>query len=166
MNEVQEDRWRRRQATRYLSEHPSEWPRLFGIKLLVLWSPAIMPTDLPPHARDAGGAVLLYETPAFRAARTLHLIYFGPLMGFAAIGLFWARRDRAPVGLLLTVPLVITVVYVAFHPSTRYRSPADPFLFILAAYALTRLWQRAPWARSGLSAHPPDKPRVAEIQRP
>ena len=153
MSEVQVDRWRWRQATRYLWDHPTEWPRLFGIKLLVLWSPAIMPTDVPPHARDAGRAVLQYGTPAFQAARALHLVYFGPLMGFAAIGLFWAWRDRAQVGLLLTAPLVITVFYVAFHPSTRYRSPADPFVFILAAYALTRLWRRL-------------KPRAADIQRP
>jgi 4-amino-4-deoxy-L-arabinose transferase-like glycosyltransferase len=153
MSEVQEDRWRRDQAIRYLRGHPSQWPRLFGIKFLVLWSPAIMPTGLPPHAREAGGAVLLYETPAFQAARTLHLAYFGPLLAFAAIGLFWAWRDRAPVGLLLTVPLIITVFYVAFHPSTRYRSPADPFVFILAAYALNRPWRRL-------------KPRVAEVQRP
>jgi hypothetical protein len=32
-------------------------------------------------------------------------------------------------------------VYVLFHPSTRYRSPADPFLFIFSAYAATRLWE-------------------------
>lgn len=153
MSEVQEDRWRWRQAARYLWEHPSEWPRLFGTKLLVLWSPAIMPTDLPPHARDTDGAVLLYGTPAFLAARKLHLVYFGPLLALGAVGLFWAWRDRAPVGLLLTVPLVITVFYVAFHPSTRYRSPADPIVFILAAYALTRLWRRL-------------KPRIAEVQRP
>jgi len=77
MNEVQEDRWRRRQATRYLSEHPSEWPRLFGDQAPGLVEPGDHADGSAAHARDAGGAVLLYETPAFRAARTLHLITSG-----------------------------------------------------------------------------------------
>jgi len=142
LSEVEEDHWHRNEAIRYLKEHPLAWPRLFAIKLWVLWSPAIMPTDLPPHAREEGGAVLLYNTPLFRVARVVHLAYFGPLLVLGFIGLFRAWRDRIPVGPLLAIPIVVTVFYVAFHPSTRYRSPADPFVFILAAYAICRLWRQ------------------------
>lgn len=144
MSEVEKDRWHRNQAVRYLAEHPGAWPRLFAVKLRVLWSPAIMPTDLPPHARDEGGAVLLYGTPEFRAARLLHLVYFGPLMVLGLIGLIWSWRDRIPAGPIIVIPIIVTIFYVAFHPSTRYRSPADPFVFILAAYAVTKLWRLAP----------------------
>ncbi len=142
LSEVEEDHWHRNEAIRYLKEHPFAWPRLFAIKLWVLWSPTIMPTDIPPHAREEGGAVLLYNTPLFRVARVVHLAYFGPLLVFGLMGLIWAWRDGIAVGPILAAPIVVTVFYVAFHPSTRYRSPADPFVFILAAYALCRLWRR------------------------
>ncbi len=142
LNEVEEDHWHRNEAIRYLKENPRSWPRLFATKFSVLWNPAIMPTDLPPDVKAAGGAVLLYDSPAFRAARFVHLVYFGPLLVFGLIGMVWAWRDRLPIGPLVAVLVVITVFYVAFHPSTRYRSPADPFLFILAAYALSKLGRR------------------------
>jgi hypothetical protein len=142
LSEVEEDHWHRNEALRYLKDNPRAWPRLFGIKFLALWSPAIMPTGLPPHAKAEGGAVLQYGSPAFRAARVLHLIYFGPLLVLGLVGLVRAWRDRLAIGPVVAVPIVITVFYVVFHPSTRYRSPADPFLFILAAYALSKLWPR------------------------
>ena len=142
LSEVEEDHWHRNEAIRYLKENPRSWPRLFATKFSVLWNPAIMPADLPPDVKADGGAVLLYNSPAFRAARVLHLVYFSPLLVLGLIGLVWGGRDRAPIGPLVAVLVVITVFYVVFHPSTRYRSPADPFLFILAAYALSKLWRR------------------------
>jgi len=36
----------------------------------------------------------------------------------------------------------MTIMYVAFHPSTRYRSPSDPLLFVMSAAALVLLWGR------------------------
>ena len=48
LTEVESDRWHRQQALDYLRENPGDWPRLFWTKLWVLWSPAIMPYDLPP----------------------------------------------------------------------------------------------------------------------
>jgi 4-amino-4-deoxy-L-arabinose transferase-like glycosyltransferase len=143
LSEVDEDRWHRNEAIRYLWDHPRSWPRLLATKFSVLWNPAIRPSGLPPDVKAVGGAVLLYETPAFRAARIVNLIYFGPLLVFGLIGLVWGRRDRLPIGPLVAVPLVITLFYMVFHPSTRYRSPADPFLFVLAAYGLSRIWERS-----------------------
>jgi 4-amino-4-deoxy-L-arabinose transferase-like glycosyltransferase len=142
LSETGADRWHREQALAYLREHPGEWPRLFWTKLWVLWSPAIMPYDLPPDPYLVDDAVLQFHTPAFEAARVLHALYFTPLLilGFAGLILGW--RDRLEIAPLVAVLVAITVAYLIFHPSTRYRSPADPFLFILAAYSVTRLWTR------------------------
>jgi 4-amino-4-deoxy-L-arabinose transferase-like glycosyltransferase len=143
LNEVGEDRWHTRQAIDFLWNHPAEWPRLFGIKFLVLWSPAIMPSGLPPVIPAEESAVSLYQTAPFQIARILHLLYFGPLLALGLAGLVWVWRDRLLIGPLVIVLAVFTLFYVVFHPSTRYRSPADPFLFILSAYALLQLWDRA-----------------------
>jgi hypothetical protein len=142
LTEVGEARWHTRQAIEYLLGNVGEWPRLFGTKLVVLWSPVLMPTSTPPDIPPGESLVLRYETPLFQAARTVHWMYFGPLLVLAVAGLIWAWRAKLPVGPLISVFVVITIVYVIFHPSTRYRSPADPFVFILSAYAVTRLWQR------------------------
>jgi 4-amino-4-deoxy-L-arabinose transferase-like glycosyltransferase len=142
-SEVEADRWYRAQALDYLREHPGEWPRLLGTKLFVLWNPRIMPYGVPPDARLDDDEVLEYNTRAFQAARIVHLLTFGPLLVLGVIGLGLAWRNRLPVGPLVAVFAVITAAYLVFHPSTRYRAPADPFLFILSAYALARLWGRA-----------------------
>ncbi|MCD4686363.1 MAG: glycosyl transferase, partial [Anaerolineae bacterium] len=56
------------------------------------------------------------------------------------VGMVTAWRSKLEIGPLLAVCVMITIAYVVFHPSTRYRAPADPFVFILAAVAWVRLW--------------------------
>ncbi len=140
LSETETDRWHREQAINYLRDNPGAWPRLFGTKFWVLWSPVIMPYDLPPDPYLVDDAVLQYNSTAFQVARVVHVITFLPLLilGIVGIGLGW--RDRRTIGPLLAVIIAITMTYVIFHPSTRYRSPADPFVFVLAAYTLTRIW--------------------------
>lgn len=36
----------------------------------------------------------------------------------------------------------MTLVYIVFHPSTRYRAPTDPLLFRFSAYTLIWLVTR------------------------
>ena len=153
LNESELDDWHREQALNYLADHPGAWLDLFGTKLAVLWSPAIMPHSVPPNASLQNDTVLQYNSTAFQAARIVHLLYFTPLLILGVIGLALALRDHRPIGLLVTVFLVVTANYVLFHPSTRYRAPADPFLFLLTAYALVQI---APglWMRIQPGAHP------------
>jgi 4-amino-4-deoxy-L-arabinose transferase-like glycosyltransferase len=141
LSELAEAAWHRDQALSYLRDHPGEWPRLFGVKFLVLWSPELMPREVPPDAYLVDDAVFQYETPAFQAARIVHVLYFTPLLILGLIGMWRTVRDKRPVAPILAVLLAITLTYVVFHPSTRYRVPADPFLFVLAAYAAHELWQ-------------------------
>ncbi len=142
-SETEAEAWHREQALTYLRDNPGDWPRLFWTKFWVLWSPVIMPYELPPDPYLVDDAVLQFESPEFQAARVVHVLYFAPVLLLGIVGLFTGWRNRATeIGPLVAVFAAITITYVVFHPSTRYRSPADPFVFILAALAITRLWPR------------------------
>ncbi len=140
LSEVEAERFHRQQAITYLREHPGDWPRLFWTKFWVLWSPMIMPYDLPPDPYLVDDAVLQFNSRSFQAARVIHVLYFAPLLALGIVGLVLSGRDKRLIGPLVAVLIAVTVTYLIFHPSTRYRSPADPFVFVLAAYAVTRLW--------------------------
>jgi hypothetical protein len=60
------------------------------------------------------------------------------LLGLAG-GLLALRRWRE-TALLWFAQISMTLVYLAFHPSTRYRVPTDPLWFLFSAYALVMLW--------------------------
>lgn len=157
LSEPEADRWHRQQATSYLRDHPRAWPRLFWTKLWVLWSPLLMPYDLPPDPYLVDNAVLQYHTRAFQAARVIHALYWGALLALGAVGLVLGWRARLAITPLVSVMLAITVTYLVFHPSTRYRAPADPFVFVLAAYAVVRVWAwtaRRPSGEQSPAAHP------------
>jgi 4-amino-4-deoxy-L-arabinose transferase-like glycosyltransferase len=147
LSELAEAAWHRQQALAYLQENASTVPALFFGKFVTLWHPKLLPTTIPPTARLDDKAVLQYETPVFRAARVVHLLYFGPLLILGSLGivLAWRKVGLAQIAPLLAVLLAISITYVIYHPSTRYRAPADPFFFIFAGYALVRLsqWWRA-----------------------
>lgn len=153
-------------AFRFLRENPELVPELLWVKFLVHWSIDIAPRLNPvegevprldyhgnviPDSDDEGNLTLgelppgdpvaAYSTPLFdQIGRTVHRLYWGGLflLGLAGIGLsvrYW--RD---VSLLWFIQISMTVVYVVFHPSTRYRVPTDPFLFLFSAYALVWAW--------------------------
>ena len=140
LSEIEESRWHTQQAFDYLQHNFDKWPRLFGTKLLVLWSPVLRPTGVPPDIPPEEALATGYHSPIFQPARVVHSLYFGSLLVLALPGIVLALHSKLQIGPLVSVFIVITVAYVIFHPSTRYRSPADPFVFILSAYALVQLW--------------------------
>lgn len=145
LSETEQSAWYRDRAFAYLRDHIGDLPRLLGVKLLTLWSPELLPRSVPPTANLDNAAVLQYEQPLFQVARLLHLIYFAPLLVLGLVGLLRAARERQLTGKyapLLMVLTGISLAYLIYHPSTRYRAPADPFLFILSACALLWLWER------------------------
>ncbi|NDJ77603.1 MAG: glycosyltransferase family 39 protein [Chloroflexi bacterium] len=153
LDEVEAGRWHQERAGEYLREHPGEWPRLVAVKLWVLWNPQIMPHDVPPNAELVGGdedPVLQYNSSTFQLARVVHVLYFAPLLALGIAGWVTAWREGRLIGPLLAVMLAITLTYVVFHPSTRYRSPADPFVFVLSAHAGIWLLKQgyARWTRN------------------
>jgi 4-amino-4-deoxy-L-arabinose transferase-like glycosyltransferase len=142
LSEVDESAWFRNYALDYLRNNPGEWPRLFTAKFISLWNPELRPRAAPPDAQQTGLDVYQYETPIFQLARVLHVIYFTPLLILGVIGFWLCWRDKRPILPIISILISITIAYLIYHPSTRYRSPADPFLFVLSAYSVEWIRQQ------------------------
>ncbi|MCY3780153.1 MAG: glycosyltransferase family 39 protein [Chloroflexi bacterium] len=151
----------------YLRDHPERIPELLWVKLQVYWNPQVTPLkNLRQGERlaiDENGDVLIITgegshigVTAANAAyqddslfntvgRQVHIVYFGALWLLAIAGLWLSRRGWRALSLLVFVQVSQTLMYLLFHPSTRYRSPTDPLLFVFSAYAL--LWLLRWWRR-------------------
>ena len=152
---------------RYLRENPEAVPDLMLVKLLVYWNPQVTPLrNLRLGERlsvDESGAVVIITgegshlgVTAANAAyqddtlfniigRKLHIAYFGGLWLLAIAGAWLSRKERRLLSLLYFVQISQTLVYLLFHPSTRYRSPTDPLLFVFSAVAV--MWLAHRWRR-------------------
>ena len=150
---------------RYLRENPGAIPELLLIKLGVYWNPQVTPLrnlrQGEKLAVDDKGEVVIISgegsqigVTAANAAyqddglfnvigRGAHVVYFGSLLLLALAGIWLSRREWRMLSLLLFAQLSQTLMYLLFHPSTRYRSPTDPLLFVFSAYAL--LWVVGWW---------------------
>ncbi len=153
------------QAWAWLADNPAAIPELLWVKFQTHWSIDVFPRQNPaPGERpiidqvrettDAAGALQLeglaagdpvsvYNAPLFDViGRWLHRLYFGMLFALALAGMVLARRGWRDVALLVFVQLSMTFMYMLFHPSTRYRTPSDPLLFVFAAWTLVWGYQR------------------------
>lgn len=158
---------------RYLRENPAAIPELLLTKLQVYWNPHVTPLrnlrQGEKLALDEGGEIVIVTgegsqigVTAANAAyedeglfnvvgRGVHVVYFGGLLLLAVAGVWLSRREWRVASLLLFVQLSQTLMYVLFHPSTRYRSPTDPLLFVFSAYAV--VWVAGRWR--GRRSNPP-----------
>ena len=82
------------------------------------------------------------DSSLFQLMRQVHLVTFGGLWLLAVAGAWLSRRDWRDLCLLYFVQISQTAVYLLFHPSTRYRSPTDPLLFVFSAVAVVWLLDR------------------------
>lgn len=163
---VEADRERAALVLAFWRDNPDLLPELFWTKFLVHWSidiaPRYNPTagelprldyqgDAEVSSSDSGDLVLgglppgdpvdAYSSPLFdQIGRALHRVYFGGLLALAGIGFLLSLRAWRDVSLLWFVQIAMTLTYVLFHPSTRYRVPSDPLLFALSALALVIVW--------------------------
>lgn len=151
----------------YLRENPADALDLMLAKLLVYWNPQVTPLrNLRLGEKlsvDESGAVVIITgegshlgVSAANAAyqedtlfnvigRNLHIVYFGGLWLLAAAGAWLSRKQWRLLSLLYFVQISQTLVYLLFHPSTRYRSPTDPLLFVFSAVAV--VWVLDKWRR-------------------
>lgn len=152
-------------ALDYLRAHPEQIPDLLWVKFLVHWSidvaPRLNPTEgkVPPLNYDGsmvqegsngdinlsglppGDPVAQYSLPLFdQIGRTIHIFYWGGLLLLGIVGIVLTRREWRNVSLLWFVQISMTFIYLFFHPSTRYRVPSDPLLFLFSAYTMVWLW--------------------------
>lgn len=149
----------------YLRDNPAKIPELLWVKFLVHWSIDVAPRFNPTAGQrlqlNADGTVTpvasangnltygsqdpvnLYSDSLFsQLGRAVHLLYYGTLFFLALVGVALSWRRWRDMALLWFVQISMTVVYVVFHPSTRYRVPSDPLLFVFSAYVLVWLWHR------------------------
>ena len=148
----------------YLRENPGKIPELLLVKFQVYWNAQVTPLkNLREGERltvsDSGAVAILTGegshigvTPANAAyqddslfnviGRRVHIIYFGGLWLLAIAGAWLSRREWRALSLLFFVQISQTAMYLLFHPSTRYRSPTDPLLFVFSAYALVWVVER------------------------
>jgi 4-amino-4-deoxy-L-arabinose transferase-like glycosyltransferase len=156
----EQDALRFQKAIEYLTQNRQDIPLLIWSKLLVHWNPQITPLYNPqPNEQwelQEGKLVIInaersitgvtsanisYNTGLLDTlGRPVHLLYFGVLLICATLS-FWVLRSQwREVALLWFIQFSMTLMYVLFHPSTRYRSPSDPLLFILSAAVLVSLF--------------------------
>ena len=144
----------------YLQTHPERIPELLWVKFLVHWSVDIAPrrnptagalprldyegnvlvedaTQLELGGLPQGDPVDAYSEPLFdRIGRAVHRVYFGGLLALCLVGMGLSVRQWRSVSLLVFTQVSMTALYMLFHPSTRYRVPTDPLLFLFSAVAL------------------------------
>ncbi len=149
----------------WLRDNPAKIPELLWVKFLVHWSIEIAPRKNPLPGEDfqwdaAGNLWVIPNTDVEKqdiaviaeysgglfdtVGRPVHIVYFGGLLLLALLGVIASARLWRDVALLWFVQLSMTLIYMVFHPSTRYRVPSDPLLFLFSAYALVWLiigWQ-------------------------
>ncbi len=181
-NLAEEDAALLRAGLDYWAQNPGAIPELLWLKFRAQWDVNIWPPQNPPADAEEFAALanlcaeapglaidlvsaddplrLYDEAPEANTFRTLHRWYFGPLLGLAVFGFLLSWRQWRRLSLLWFLQLSMTLVYITFHPATRYRAPTDPLLFVFSAIALCWLWERGQphmrrWVRrlpSGLGA--------------
>lgn len=102
--------------------HPRRVVELAWAKFLKMWNPI-------PLANDEGG----------RLAKIAFTVYQIPLLILAAFAA-WKRRADWRIVLSLSPVVYFTLLHMIFVSSIRYRLPAMPLVFILAADAICH-WQ-------------------------
>jgi 4-amino-4-deoxy-L-arabinose transferase-like glycosyltransferase len=143
----------RSMAWRYIRHHP------FSVARTVYWNTLRM-LDVSPGLERY---LAPYEGyPRWLAALAAYA--FWPLLALAVLGFFGVRAARRAPWALWTCPFLVYLTAAVFEGTTRYRSPADPFLIMLAALGALAVSDRfagPAWrtrARDPVSADPlPDR---------
>ena len=123
-------------------EHPGEKARLMAQAARMLWSP------VPSESDESGsGAARL-------ARRTVEPAFVLALYALGIAGLFLAPGRFVALAVLLLA--YNTAAAMVFAGTARYRAPWDFLLALLAAFALTAIWEwiegRRGYAATGSSA--------------
>jgi hypothetical protein len=172
-NDPAADRVRVQRALDFWRNNSDILPALFWEKFITHWSIEIFPRynptegavdpsqyqgDVSRTGEDGalalsglpqGDPVAAYSSGLFDTlARPIHALYFGSLLLLALAGVVLTARGWRDVSLIWLVQIGMTLTYVIFHPSTRYRVPSDPLLFLFSAFALAWGWLKiVQWLR-------------------
>lgn len=126
---VQAERWRR-QALDYMADHAGRLPVVMGVRALRTW-------DLYQPWRMTAFA----EGRWVKADKAGVIAYY-LLLPFAFAGGWLIRQRRAELLILLAPVAVVFIATVVGYGFPRFRHAADIVLVVLAAVAVTRLFER------------------------
>jgi hypothetical protein len=121
MSEIEKDRFLRQEAIRAIRENPHRMTGLIWSKFKRLWNIKLN-TDNPAYAS--------------RLTVLASMISFTPVLILFIIGLVVSWKRRRELIYLYLLILHTTAINLAFVSSLRYRLPLEPFMIIVASYAL------------------------------
>ncbi len=116
-----------REGLRFAGEHPGEFWRLQGIKLLLAWNQREIPDAWDFNFLAARIAPLGWPLPTF-----------GWVAPLALLGLALCYPWRGAPGLVAWMTLATTLSISPFYIFARYRLPLAPLSLLLAGYAVSR----------------------------
>jgi 4-amino-4-deoxy-L-arabinose transferase-like glycosyltransferase len=122
--EIERDEIFRRTALTWARSHPWETLRLALTKLSRTWALSVNAPD--------------YQGDFYRIASLASTI---PVFALAIMGLCRLRNRRELAALLLLPAAYFSLIHMIFVGSIRYRLPAMPFLFVLAAHGACRFFR-------------------------
>jgi 4-amino-4-deoxy-L-arabinose transferase-like glycosyltransferase len=128
MSEIEKDRFLRHEAIRAIRENPRRMIPLMASKFKRLWNIKLN-TDNPAYAS--------------RLTVLASMISFTPLLLLFIIGLVVSWKRRRELIYLYLLVLSTTAINLAFVSSLRYRLPLEPFMIVVASYALVVVLRRA-----------------------
>jgi 4-amino-4-deoxy-L-arabinose transferase-like glycosyltransferase len=124
-------------ARDWIRQHPGRYLALGPKKLALLWS------------KDSDGFWMLQNAypdraGALRVAQWLNQLYFMALLAFAAFAFWRAARavlgggqgEERGLGLLLCMPLFVSLLGFFFTGQVRYHYPAMPFVIVAAGWTI------------------------------
>jgi 4-amino-4-deoxy-L-arabinose transferase-like glycosyltransferase len=124
MSEYEMNAEYRRRAWAFVAAQPLETLRLAVIKQARYW-------NVWPNAPQ-------FDRPLTRLALLLATV---PLYLGSLLGLWWSERNTRLVLCTAGPVLFFAALHLLFVGSLRYRLPAEPALWVLAAYGGVQLWQ-------------------------
>ncbi len=122
-DEVARDADYRDAALEWAARHPARSLQLAGRKLIRTWAPVINAAD--------------FRSPWIAAVSLASVV---PVYMFALAGIWLIRRRPADLLLLIAPAAYFTLIHMVFVGSVRYRVPAMPLIFILAAIGIHAAW--------------------------
>jgi 4-amino-4-deoxy-L-arabinose transferase-like glycosyltransferase len=142
LRQVELDRKFGAMARTWIAQHPGRFLAIGPKKVVLLWR------------KDSDGFWMLQNSHpekegAIRAAQWANQLYFIALLALAAFG-FWratravfgGREAEMPLGLLLCMPLFVSLIGFFFTGQVRYHYPAMPFIIVAAGWTLSFWFNR------------------------
>jgi hypothetical protein len=133
----------RHQATDYVSDHLSRVPIVVAARVGRVWDVFRPIQNVHLNA--------FYERRGDAASWAVLIGYY-LLLPFAVLGLVVMRRRRIPIFPMIAIAVAVTITVAFSFGITRYRSPVDVVLPVLAAVTIDALWRRRERSADALPA--------------